>query len=287
LVVGFFLIFFTLRVQFHARGAPLANDTGVVSAINSSNREGTMLTTLLNRCVRSLRSNSPRVTHYPKPIIEALEERSLLDANAYVRALYASILNRPSPTDAEVNGWVAQINSGVSLEAVAKTFAGSSERFGIIVSDDYTQILGRTVDPAGLNFWVNQMANGMSQAQVQASILSTEEAFAHSFGSNKGFIMLSFQTALGRDVDDAASNFFINELADGASRFDVASQIVNSHEAHLHAIDQIYLQLLGRNADADANAFFGTNLDNGGSLIDVVATVGASTEFQEASGGVV
>jgi hypothetical protein len=127
----------------------------------------------------------------------------------------------------------------------------------------------------------------MSASTVQASILATDEAFAQAFGSDKGFINLAFQTALMRQADDDAVNFYLNQMADGASRGQVAMEIVNSSEAHLTFINQTYLQLLQRNSDADANAFFGNNLNNGASQISVVATVASSDEFQEMHGGVV
>jgi len=257
----------------------------VVSPINYSNAEGTMISTFINRCRQSFKSTMATAAPHAKPAVETLESRSLLDANGFVRGLYATILNRASPTDSEVNGWVSQIQSGVSLQTVAAAFAGSSERFGNIVNDDYTAILGRSADQGGLNYWTQQMVNGMSQSQVQAAILATQEAFDHSFGSDQGFINTAFQTALLRQADDAGSNFYLNELANGMSRGDVALQIVNSHEAHLRDIDQLYLQMLGRNADTDAYNFFGNNLDNGGSQIDVASTVGASTEFQDTHGG--
>jgi len=246
-----------------------------------------MLSNLAGRHLHALTPSAQKPAPSSKPAVEALEDRSLMDASAFVHGLYTEILHRPSPDDAEVNGWISQIQNGVTLPQVAMAFAGSSERFGLLIKDDYSRILGRSPDQAGLDFWTQQMANGVDAAQVQAAILASQESFNHNFGSNMGFVMAAFKTALYREADEIGMDFYTHELANGVSRADVASQIVSSHEAHVRVVDQIYLETLQRNADDDAYAFFTTSLDNGGSQTNVVAAVASSGEFQDSHGGII
>src|SRR5436305_1170736 len=86
-----------------------------------------------------------------RPTVEALEARSLLDANAFVRSLYVNILGR-IPGNGEINGWVSSLNSGMTTAAVTAAFVGSNERFGLMVNQEYSALLGRRVDQASFDY---------------------------------------------------------------------------------------------------------------------------------------
>ncbi|HEV8059527.1 MAG TPA: DUF4214 domain-containing protein, partial [Gemmataceae bacterium] len=147
-----------------------------------------------------------------KPAVETLENRSLLDASAFVRGLYANILERPSPSAAEVNGWVNQIQNGLSLQTVSADFINSSEHMAVIVKNDYSNFFGRAADQQGLNFWVQQMTNGMSQDQVASQFLGSEEFLMKHGSTNYDFINGVYETVLGRDVDNAGFAYWNEQL---------------------------------------------------------------------------
>jgi Domain of unknown function (DUF4214) len=222
-----------------------------------------------------------------KPAIEALEDRSLLDASAYVSSLYTNLLQR-SPTATELNGWVSQINNGESLQAVSSAIINGSERLGVIVNADYTTLLGRSADQSGFNFWVQQMQNGMTQDQVEANILSSQEyAMVHG-STDQDFINGIYESVLHRSPSAAEFNYWNNQLIfktyGDTSRQDVASLIVGSDEAHLRAVDALYSQLLHRNADPSGESHWASVLDGGGTESKVAAGLVDSTEYLNATG---
>jgi hypothetical protein len=245
---------------------------------------------LFNLIRRSLKQSSSAAGGPNKalalPAVEALEARSLLDANAFVRSLYANILQRSSPTDAEVNGWVSAIDSGVSTQAVTQAFLGSSERFGVIVNNDYTSLLGRSVDPTGQNFFVQQMINGATQDQVEAQILGSQEYFNAHSQTNSAFLQGAYMDVLGRNAANADLQFWSTQFDNGASRTEVGLGILGSHEAHLRAVDMAYLDILHRNVDdmGGSGDYWANFLDSGHSESDLIAALTNSQEYLTETG---
>lgn len=216
-----------------------------------------------------------------RPTVEALEARSLLDANAFVRSLYINILQRV-PADAEINGWVSSIQSGMATSAVTAAFVGSSERFGLMVSQEYSNLLGRSVDPASLNYWMQQRANGASQDQVVATILSSQEYFHLHGQQNSSFVQALYADVLGAGVaSESLQQFWTAQLAGGTSREEVSISILGCHEAHAHAVDLAFQQILHRNSDGTGGGsdYWANYLDSGKTESDLVAALSNSQEY--------
>jgi hypothetical protein len=214
-----------------------------------------------------------------RPSVEALEERSLLDANAFVRSLYANVLHRFSPSDAEVNGWVNLMQNGMSTQQITGSFLGSTERLGVVVNTDFNVYLERNADQQSLNFWVQQMANGMSQDQVAAAILGSQEYMTLHAATNDGFIKGVYQNVLKRAAEDGALAYWTQQLDNGASRTDVATAILGTHEAHMRDVDTIYAEFLGRMADQNGATSWANALDAGRSESDVIGAIINSPEY--------
>ena len=248
-----------------------------------------MLHTLLQRCSQAFTSRQAvKQIPSPKPALEALEDRSLLDASAFVRSLYANILDRPSPTNAEVNGWVSQIQNGMSLQAVSAAFIGSNEHFGVIIQNDYSNFFGRPADQAGLNFWVQQMENGMSQDQVASELLSSEEFLMRHGSTNQEFIQGLYQTVLHRNADAAGLAYWNQQLSfetqNQNSHQDISMRFLTGDEAHQADVDAIFAQILHRSPDANGDSFWTNFLNNGGSESQVIAGMVNSSEYLTAEG---
>ncbi len=218
-----------------------------------------------------------------KPAVETLENRSLLDASAFVRGLYANILDRPSPSAAEVNGWVNLIQNGMSLQTVSSDFIYSSEHMSLIVKSDYSTFLGRTADQPGLNYWVQQLSIGVSQDQVAASFLGSEEFLMKHGSTNYDFINGAYETVLGRDVDNAGFAYWNEQLSVETDRQtshqDVGSEILASNEAHVREVDQIYSELLHRSPGTSESAYWANILDEGATQSGVVGAIANSPEY--------
>ncbi len=159
---------------------------------------------------------------------------------ADINDLYNTLLGR----DADQGGadaWAALLANGGTLADVAGAIAVSQEAQdrdqsnGDFVRDLYTAALGRDADEAGLDAWVSQLFNGTSRADVAKGIVGSEEA---ANKANGDFIDSLYQSALGRDADDAGKAAWAAQLEAGASQADVALGIVGSAEAADH-IDNV------------------------------------------------
>lgn len=159
---------------------------------------------------------------------------------ADINDLYNTLLGR----DADQGGadaWAALLANGGTLADVAGAIAVSEEAQdrdqsnGDFVRDLYTAALGRDADEAGLDAWVSQLFNGTSRADVAKGIVGSEEA---ANKANGDFIDSLYQSALGRDADDAGKAAWAAQLEAGASHADVALGIVGSAEAADH-IDNV------------------------------------------------
>ena len=224
-------------------------------------------------------SHSARRKTHSQPGLEGLEARCMLDASAFVRGLYADILHRSNPAQGEVSGWVSQIQSGLSKNSVVAAFVGSNEHRAVLVSDDYTSLLGRTVDQPSLDFWTHQMASGLREDQVRDAVLGSQEYLEHHGDSNATFVDSLYEIELHRGADDASRAFWINQLAAGASRGQIGSQIAGSHEAHLRDVDDVYQEILHRSGDDSGRDNWAAALDNGATVSNVITAFSGSKEY--------
>ena len=88
-----------------------------------------------------------------------------------------------------------------------------------------------------------------------------------------------FQDALGRGADPAARAFFAQELSAGATRRQVAAQILSSDEYRQDLVNDAYIQFLGRSADAAALDRFTAGLGGGMCEQQLIEQIAASDEF--------
>jgi len=109
--------------------------------------------------------------------------------NAY--RLYQAAFNR-TPDQAGLSFWTHQLDLGVDILAVAQGFVNAAEFHSVygtspsnahIVDLMYQNVLGRTGEPAGINFWVGQLNNGLAiAALLQGFAVSSEN---HGLADNK------------------------------------------------------------------------------------------------------
>jgi hypothetical protein len=97
---------------------------------------------------------------------------------AWVSALYHSILGR----DVDQKGlayWTDYIKTH-GKESVVLGFVTSDEYRLALIDGWFQTYLGRTLDAAGGQFWLNMMKNGETQEQIQAGILGSDEFKNHA-----------------------------------------------------------------------------------------------------------
>ena len=77
--------------------------------------------------------------------------------SAYVTSLYWSILGRGP--DGGQGYWVSLLDQGTARTVVSGSFYLSLESNGRRVDALYQQLLGRSTDPAGRDYWAHQLQN--------------------------------------------------------------------------------------------------------------------------------
>jgi len=84
------------------------------------------------------------------------------------------------------------------------------------VSQLYVSLFGRAPDGEGLGFWVNQLDNGQTLAQVAQSMYNVPAARAYypAFATNEEIVAIFYQNVLGRAVgtDTQGQAFWVAEM---------------------------------------------------------------------------
>jgi hypothetical protein len=206
------------------------------------------------------------------------------EAEASALRLYEGILGR----DADQGGaqsFTGLVEAGTSLTDIANAFLNSAEFGGAAIEASidslYTSLLGRGAESAGSDSWEAIIANGGSLADVAAGIAGSAEA-QELDQSNGDFVRELYTNALGRPVDDAGLDAWVNQLFNGTSRGEVAAGIVGSTEAAAKIdsdfIDGLYQSATGRAADTAGKAGWTEVLANGGTHADVAIGIVGSAE---------
>jgi hypothetical protein len=133
-------------------------------------------------------------------------------------------------SDYEVNGEggyipVLPVANGVFLPVVDPNTADAARL--------YVGLLDRAPDTEGLQSWANVLGNGASLSSVAQQFLdSPEYAQANPTPlTNIQFVDTLYENALGREPEPAGQQAWVDLLASGTSRADVAIGIAESQEA--------------------------------------------------------
>jgi hypothetical protein len=147
----------------------------------------------------------------------------------------------------------------------------------------YQHFLGRSLDDAGRQFFLNLFDQGASEEQVMAAILGSQEfqQRAQSLGggtsASANLINAMSRVLLNHDADSNVQNFF-GTLLQNTDASTVAQTIMQSQEFRTLATAQFFQTLLGRNLDDAARNFF-TSLPPSTGLDQIFAMIAQSNEF--------
>jgi hypothetical protein len=187
-----------------------------------------------------------------------------LDNTSFVTNLYQAVLGR-APDAGGLTFWSnlatgaggrATVADGILRSPEAGTDPTGATARGVASADfemswisfNYTTLLGRNPDMAGLMDWDRAMEAGLSEAALTRAFVSSAE-FQGRFGglSNRDFVEQMYLNILGRGSDAGGASFFTNALnGNTLSRGDVAHLMVSSQEANplLQNITAIGVDLL-------------------------------------------
>jgi hypothetical protein len=168
---------------------------------------------------------------------------------------------------------------------VAAEIVGSPENTADFVTNEFALFLHRAPDPAGFNFFVAQMERGMSPEAVEAVFASSTEDFLNHGGDPRTWLTGLYNDLLGRAPDAAGFSHWLNNLAGGESRLQVALGFSTGLERESDVIRQDYLNFLGRTPDSNGLNHWLSAIQLGSSRAFVASEILSSNESFQVHGG--
>jgi hypothetical protein len=177
----------------------------------------------------------------------------------YATSLYNVLLEREG-SDAEINALAGALRNGYPPQNAVANFVTSPEYRRWLIADPvngfYPRYLGRQADEAGIQFWLNAMANGVSEQQVLAGIVGSQEFFVTKGGStNAGYVTALYSELLLRTdpPSTAELNYYVNQLNAGRPRADIAYGFIYSTEYETQLVNEWFFHYLD---DSNPNTFY-------------------------------
>jgi predicted outer membrane repeat protein len=215
-----------------------------------------------------------------RPSIGAYEPQYAGNASAnqvLVESFFEVLLNRLA--DPGAAGFVNELNNGTTASTVALQIEGSGEYLENQVQALFQRYLHRRADAGSLPSFISQLGQGASFEQVAAIIVGSPEYFELHGGNNLSFLNALYVDALGRTPDPFGQDSFMQMLAGGASRQNVALAVFTSAEFRSNQIARGFATLLGRQAFSEDLTNFSNAFQNGLTDQAFVAILLGSTEF--------
>jgi hypothetical protein len=210
--------------------------------------------------------------------VELLEDRLVPTVSgALLPAFYQDLLHRaPGPGSV---GQAIQLDEGVNPALVAyqiETGPGNEFRSDVVAAD-YERFLHRPASPTELTSWATQLAVGVTQQQVEAALVGSNEYLVLHGDTIPGFLNGLYVDALSRPDSEGA---WTDRIYQGLPRQNVAYAVFTSGEGSVNQVRADYEQYLGRSAVGDpAAAAFAGELARGASNESIVATLLGSPEY--------
>jgi hypothetical protein len=199
-----------------------------------------------------------RTRNHHRPCLERDPDDKEL---AFVRALYADFLGRPSDASGE-SYWGQQMVRGAHIGAGARSrigysFGYSDEYATAVTQQTYQRYLRRDAEPAGLAHWSSVLRAGrLTPEDLAVELLASEEFFRKSGSTADGFVRLLYRRCLRRDGTQADVDGRVQQLASGRTRRQIAQDVFRSEECRRTRVVDLYQRFLARDPDADGREYW-------------------------------
>ncbi|HEX5444031.1 MAG TPA: DUF4214 domain-containing protein [Pirellulales bacterium] len=148
---------------------------------------------------------------------------------AVVSRAYHDYIGR-EPDDAGLNYWVERMQAGLSEEQLDAAFIGSPEYVRDHGGSDpawvtgmYHDLLGRSPDAQGLQYWTARLQSGESHFGVALGFAASPEREALVIDGD-------YRELLGRPASQAETASWVNQLASGVGRDALVAALIGSAE---------------------------------------------------------
>jgi hypothetical protein len=212
--------------------------------------------------------------------------------SSWLDQAYQDLLGRPR--DPGSQGFLDQLNAGVSRTVIASELLASTEYRTRLITNVYSTYLQRQPGSADLQAWlpvVGQPSAGPGQPnpdeQFLAGVIGSVEYFQTSGNTALAWTTSLYTELLGRNPSQAELTNVLVAVLNGfsARRQDAASAIAASAEAETAVVAGYYTQFLGRSASAAELSPWVNLLLNGVSREQVIAAIVSSDEYFQKQGG--
>jgi SpoIID/LytB domain protein len=201
----------------------------------------------------------------------------------YLDAVFQLFVKRDPGTN-EIRDWCPLVRNGSERQRLTNALAVSDEWAGTQIRALYDKILDRQPDADGYAYWMERVRNGYRIEDIAAYFYGGSEYYASSGGTNRGFVKNLYQDLLGRPADEPGVQYWLDRMAAGMSRSDVAASFYASIESRESRVKDLYQTILGRNPDAAGLDYWSKQLLTLGD-VSLAAYLGASKEFFDRSIG--
>jgi hypothetical protein len=154
----------------------------------------------------------------------------------FVTGAYQRYLGR-TPDGTGLDFWVGQMQHGLTDEELEAGFLGSPEYYSHSGGTDaswvagmYHDLLGRSPDQDGLDFWVGRLADGAGRGIVSLGFAASPERETQRINDD-------YFTYLGRNADPGGLSFWLKAFLQGSTNEDLIAGFVGSREYFNNAAD--------------------------------------------------
>jgi hypothetical protein len=109
-----------------------------------------------------------------------------------------------------------------NLGGVAISLTNGPDYFATFVAQAYAKYVGRSPDAQGLAYWIGQMQLGLTDEQLEAQFIGSDEYVRTHGGSDRAWVEGMYFDLLGREPDAAGWSYWLNQLQAGAGRSQIA-----------------------------------------------------------------
>ena len=255
-------------------------------------------------------SENPGKPEEPKPSDD--NQNSDSQVEAFAKRMYTVVLNR----EAEAEGlsyWTNRlINQEIDGAGTANGFINSAEFQARKLDDtDFVDVLYRTffdrnADEGGKNYWLSELAKGVSRTQVLSGFVNSQEfsQVCDSYGIARGtmqtdgtciykpgvrnFVLRMYTKALNRNGETMGVEYWANRInmkvaspETVAKSFFLSEEFNNRKLSDEDYVETLYQTFMDRASDAEGKQYWVNNLKNGMSREKALEGFARSTEFSK------
>ena len=197
---------------------------------------------------------------------------------AWVESAFDDLLGRPVG-DEGLETLTSRLDAGMPPAVLARELVGSHEFHARLVAVLYDHYLGRAPDAEGAAAWVAQLDAGVPVVVVEAALLSSSE-YADS---DADLVDGLYTDVLGRPADPAGRAHWLEMLATGTPRMQVAELVLRSREAAEHRSRDALRAFLGEQPDRAQVQRLAASLRSTADWPGQWARIAGSDEYREAA----